>query len=210
MSKRCKKCGKLGHNSRTCGKEGNKTIKKKGVRICSHCGGEGHNVRTCPDIHGIKEKVVKVSNRVCSYCGEKGHNRRTCLRIKTEDKIVVKEKVNYIKTKFKDEDDFLNSVFGITYEKAIMDISKNIECISVMYYRDRQGFDNLGSFEGYYLLVKDKQYIELVKKGNDEYMIRRGKFGGCSKMKIKFSTDVLKDINKYISHYSSYKLVSGR
>ena len=83
MSKRCKKCGKLGHNSRTCGKE-RVEKKKKGVRICSNCGEEGHNVRTCPVIHGEKKVVVSVSNRVCSFCGEKGHNRRTCLRIQTK------------------------------------------------------------------------------------------------------------------------------
>jgi len=207
MSKRCKKCGKLGHNSRTCGKE--KVKKKRGVRICSNCGSEGHNIRTCPIIHGEKVVIAKVSNRVCSFCGEKGHNRRTCLRIKMKCEVVEKEEIDYIKTKFKDEDDFLNSVLGVTYEVGILDIDKNLECISVMYMRDRQKFDNLEKRDGYYLLVKKDRYIEIVKKGNDEYMIRRGKFGGVSKMKIKHSTNMDEDFKKYIEHYSSYELVSG-
>ena len=209
MSKRCKKCGQLGHNSRTCGKERCKIIKKKGVRICSHCGGEGHNVRTCPEIHGERVVVIKVSNRVCSYCGEKGHNRRTCLRIKTEEREKVIEKVDYIKTKFKDEDDFLNSVLRLSYEDALLDIKNNLSCISVIYYRDRQRFDKLDNYDGYYLLVDCLKYIELVKMCSDEYTIRRGKFGKSSKMKIKCSEDVDKDIKKYISHYSSYKMVYG-
>lgn len=209
MSKRCKKCGKLGHNSRTCGKEKNKIVKKKGVRICSHCGLEGHNVRTCPVIHGVKEVVVKVSNRVCSYCGEKGHNRRTCLRIKTVDRVAVDEKVDYIKTKFKDEDDFLNSVLGVTYEDAIIDIKNNIRCISVIYYRDKGHFKNLEFYVNYYFMVDKQKYIEIVKVSRDEYTIRRGTYGKSSKMKIKCSDNVDDDIKKYISHYSSYKLVYG-
>ena len=68
MSKTCKKCGKKGHNSRTCGRI--KLVIKSGCRVCSNCGIEGHNIRTCPVIHGKKnEKEIIHGVRVCGYCG---------------------------------------------------------------------------------------------------------------------------------------------
>lgn len=44
--KTCKKCGKLGHNARTCGKV--RVIKvPQFKRRCHKCGNLGHNARTC-------------------------------------------------------------------------------------------------------------------------------------------------------------------
>lgn len=45
--RKCGKCGKSGHNARTCGKVDNQPVKVKGKKICGHCGGVGHNKRTC-------------------------------------------------------------------------------------------------------------------------------------------------------------------
>ena len=58
-------------------------------------------------------------------------------------------------------------------------------------------------------MVDKQKYIEIVKVSRDEYTIRRGTYGKSSKMKIKCSDNVDDDIKKYISHYSSYKLVYG-
>lgn len=81
----CGKCGKPGHNARTCGTE--RAVKPaKGTRKCSKCGEVGHNARTCKNGWSpakIKEAVQKVAlspkgKRKCGKCGGVGHNARTC------------------------------------------------------------------------------------------------------------------------------------
>jgi len=48
-TRKCGKCGKSGHNARTCGKSGKPTVKRARARqnTCGKCGGKGHNARTC-------------------------------------------------------------------------------------------------------------------------------------------------------------------
>ena len=69
----CSKCGKDGHNSRTCGKTKIKTKSKP--RICTNCGKEGHNKRTCSK-HSVKsiKKNIKIKpiikdSFICDKCG---------------------------------------------------------------------------------------------------------------------------------------------
>lgn len=50
--RKCKICGKSGHNSATCAKNSKNAAKVpvnkvKGKKICGFCGGVGHNKRTC-------------------------------------------------------------------------------------------------------------------------------------------------------------------
>jgi hypothetical protein len=50
MTRKCKKCGKAGHNARTCGREDKPAKKSAGevaARACKKCGKPGHNARTC-------------------------------------------------------------------------------------------------------------------------------------------------------------------
>jgi len=55
--KTCKKCGKLGHNVRTCGKE-RVVYEPQFKRQCQKCGNLGHNARTCGKVpHPEQEQV---------------------------------------------------------------------------------------------------------------------------------------------------------
>lgn len=84
--RRCGKCGKTGHNSRTCKK--NPVLKTAKRRTCGKCGNIGHNSRTCRStatpklsVHDIvvqtpevpkKKRVIK-----CSICGS-NHTKSRC------------------------------------------------------------------------------------------------------------------------------------
>ena len=158
MSKRCSKCNGLGHNSRTCGKQKKEVPKKRsGKRICGHCGIEGHNKRTCPKIHGERVvKPIKKSDRICSLCHKPGHNRRTCLS-QVLDKMPDKcEIISFLKTKFKDEDDFLNSVYGVSYEKACSERAKYPHSLVRTYYTNGN-LDSISQdkIRDYYLFLCD-------------------------------------------------------
>ena len=78
----CGKCGKAGHNARTCGTESTTKPVNGGSRTCRKCGEKGHNSRTCKSdvTDPIRvEKVAKVKGkRRCGSCGEYGHNKATC------------------------------------------------------------------------------------------------------------------------------------
>ena len=43
----CKRCGKEGHNSRTCSQVKKVITKKKRKYVCKLCGGQGHSKKTC-------------------------------------------------------------------------------------------------------------------------------------------------------------------
>ena len=43
----CKRCGKQGHNSRTCSEVKRVITKKKRKYVCKLCGEEGHSKKTC-------------------------------------------------------------------------------------------------------------------------------------------------------------------
>lgn len=212
MSKRCKKCGELGHNSRTCGrKKPTVVVGKKGKRTCKNCGKTGHNTRTCPEIHG--ERVVvekKPSNRICSICGEPGHNSRTCLKKTTKDTVVITEK-RTIRTRFNDEDDYLGYL-GLDYKIALRDICKYPILMKIVYYRDYDLFIELAknSIDKYYLYVRDKQYVELWIKNDKEYSVTRGEYGQSMNVRSYYSTKLSYDISKRMSKYDSkYKRVYG-
>lgn len=82
----CGKCGKPGHNARTCGTERAVKSPKAGTRKCGKCGQTGHNARTCKN--GFSPAVIKAAaqkigistkgRRKCGKCGGVGHNARTC------------------------------------------------------------------------------------------------------------------------------------
>ncbi|KAL6839815.1 hypothetical protein ACP4OV_029625 [Aristida adscensionis] len=83
---RCRLCGGMGHNSRTCGKPKSEKEHQRQPRHCSQCGEKGHNRRNCPRSTDT-EFCASVYNKAkgpissiysCSFCSEKGHNRRTC------------------------------------------------------------------------------------------------------------------------------------
>ena len=212
MPKRCKKCGELGHNSRTCGREKKPVVAGvKGKRTCKNCGKTGHNTRTCPLIHG--ERVVvekKPSNRICSICGEMGHNSRTCLKKKVKDTVVVVEK-RMMRTRFNDEDDYLGYL-GLDYKTALGDICKYPIIIRIVYYCDYDLFIELSknSIDKYYLYVRDKQYVDLWIKNDKEYSVSRGEYGQSMSVRSYYSINLLHDVSKRMSKYDSkYKRVYG-
>lgn len=58
--KTCQKCGKLGHNARTCGKE-KVAYQPTFQRQCGICQGFGHNARTCtgtPQVETVKRDTL--------------------------------------------------------------------------------------------------------------------------------------------------------
>tara|TARA_B100000902_G_scaffold23256_1_gene27987 strand:- start:207 stop:845 length:639 start_codon:yes stop_codon:yes gene_type:complete len=212
MPKRCKKCGELGHNSRTCGRKKNiVVVVKKGKRICKNCGKSGHNIRTCPLIHG--ERVVvekKPSNRVCSICGKRGHNSRTCLKKKLTDTVVVIDK-RKIRTNFVDENDYLGYL-KIEYDDALKDIIKYPMILRIIYFRNYDSFIELAkiSIDGYYLYIDSENYVELWIKNRNEYSVSRGKFENKMKIRSYYSTDLKTDIEKRRTKYErKYKHVYG-
>ena len=212
MPKRCKKCGELGHNSRTCGRKKKPVIAgKKGKRTCKNCGKTGHNTRTCPAIHG--ERVVvekKPSNRICSICGEPGHNSRTCLKKTAKDTVVIVEK-RTIRTRFNDEDDYLGYL-GLDYKTSLEDVHKYPILMKIVYYRDNDLFIELSknSIDKYYLYVRDKQYVDLWIKNDKEYSVSRGEYGQSMSVRSYYSINLLHDVSKRMSKYDSkYKCVYG-
>lgn len=212
MPKRCKKCGELGHNSRTCGRKKPTIVAgKKGKRTCKNCGKTGHNTRTCPAIHG--ERVVvkkKPSNRICSICGEPGHNSRTCLKKSAKDMVVVAEK-RTIRTRFNDEDDYLGYL-GLDYKIALGNVCKYPILMKIVYYRNYDLFIELtkNSIDKYYLYVRDKQYVDLWIKNDKEYSVSRGEYGQSMSVRSYYSTKLFHDISKRMSKYDSkYKRVYG-
>lgn len=188
---------------------------KKHTRICSHCSKPGHNIRTCPELREepIKKPVKRQSKqRICSYCNKPGHNRRTCLKLKLEDEVCIKvEKTKEkVKTKFKDEDEFLNCVLNLEYSKLTDgDIIENPECLCALYFRDRKRFQIIKSnISEYNLLVDGNKYIEIIVKGRFKYSFRRGEYGIKTKYKTIFSKNLECEINNKLLHYSKkYKLV---
>jgi len=62
------------------------TGKSRGKCTCSKCGKKGHNSRSCPN-PPKKEKPKKTSSVkrqiTCKICGKKGHNSRSCATVKT-------------------------------------------------------------------------------------------------------------------------------
>ena len=207
MSKTCKKCGKKGHNSRTCGRI--KLVIKSGCRVCSNCGIEGHNIRTCPIIHGKKnEKEIIRGVRVCGYCGEKGHNRRTCLKLGYKgvtEKII--DSIVKIRTNFKDENDFLKFVYPDT-EIEDMKPEKYPHVIVTLHYT--RGTSGIIGVKGYYLLTKGLKFIELYELDKQEYSVRRGVYKKKSNTTRKYTKTLTLDIKARIEHYSKkYQLVYG-
>jgi len=87
LGRRCGKCDKIGHNARTCGREGPPKAVGAGVkghRKCGKCGDVGHNARTCKASGPKAVNVARVAAKVnggkykCGHCGDMGHNKRTC------------------------------------------------------------------------------------------------------------------------------------
>jgi len=188
---------------------------KKRTRICSHCSKPGHNIRTCPELRDepIKKPVKRQSKqRICSYCNKPGHNRRTCLKLKLEDDVCIKvEKVSEkVKTKFKDEDEFLNCVLKLEYSKLTdSDIIENPECLCAVYFRNKERFRVIKPrISGYHLLVDGNKYIEIIVKGRFKYSLRRGEYGIKTKYKTKYSKNIEEEILSKLSQYSKkYNLV---
>ena len=210
MSKSCGKCGKLGHNSRTCGRK--LTVKVSGHRVCSNCGIAGHNIRTCPGIHCIPvKKESKKGVRICGHCGEPGHNRRTCLKLGykgiTEQ---VKDKLVKTVTNFKSESEFLKFVYPDTKIcDALQDPKLYPHVLITIHYT--VGLKNVKvECRGIYILVKKNKFIELRELGDCEYMIRKGNYEGKSNTKRKFTMTLSKDIRSRLDAYSKkYDLVYG-
>lgn len=50
----------------------------KGARKCGKCGKTGHNARTCGKGPKVKRSKAPGRQKTCGKCGQKGHNRRTC------------------------------------------------------------------------------------------------------------------------------------
>ena len=63
-----------------------KTTKKRAKSTCAKCGKAGHNSRTCTSSKKPKVKKVPKLKRItrnknkCGKCGDYGHNARTCVK----------------------------------------------------------------------------------------------------------------------------------
>ena len=206
MSKRCKKCGKLGHNSRTCGR---KLIKKEKTRkptVCSICGLEGHNSRTCTKVSvvTIEKKEVK-STRICSKCGKPGHNARTCHKQQIEEGI---SEIKNVKTHFKDEDDFLKCVLNLEY-KDIKEPHLTPQCIPSVYLRENN-LDTVKRIDGYHFLVNEDKFVDIYVRDKRRYIVRRGRLGGETTIRCFYTKDVGSDILKRMRRYKKkYTVLYG-
>lgn len=96
----CHKCGKEGHNSRTCGQPQKlrPTYQTGERRKCSNCGKEGHYSSSC-------NNTGNSDVRACSYCGKLGHNVRTCEKFSTKKA----QRIRRLSPKIRKEKDPLNS-----------------------------------------------------------------------------------------------------
>lgn len=69
-NRKCGKCGKSGHNSRTCAFGLSEAVFRKSNACVSTKPSKGHT--------GPKMTVPEQGKRKCGNCGELGHNARTC------------------------------------------------------------------------------------------------------------------------------------
>lgn len=106
--RKCGKCGETGHNARTCGEHGKKTVslasamaararakaaenasesdsdKKDDVRVEKKTEWNREAIRASKKPQRKKRKKEKKGSRKCGKCGETGHNARTCIAAELE------------------------------------------------------------------------------------------------------------------------------
>ena len=72
-----------------------------GGSVCSKCGKEGHNSRTCDKHHAEvnppKKIKTKSKPRTCGNCGKEGHNKRSCKEYQSVKPVKKKVKIKSIK-----------------------------------------------------------------------------------------------------------------